>query len=126
MRYTPLPVSTLVEIGRGPDGQVPASLLSAAYQASSASHVMLVLNSVSPTEIDSVLDPVVAKHGHMHRGLVYATLQDEAAVLSVAARAVRVFAATDDFRAKLASEGIQFQDLEAAEVALQGEPPQGH
>lgn len=110
--------STLVEIAHGADGQVPVSLISAAYQASRAAYVMLVLNSVTPREVDDVLDSVVARCGHTYRGLVYARLQDESTVLPVAASADRVFAASDAFRASLASCGIAFDGLDIAEAAL--------
>jgi hypothetical protein len=124
MRKPAFDVPTLLQIRRGPDGQVPAALISTAYQASRAAPVMLILDTVSPSEVDNLLDPVVAEHGRTHRGLMYAKMQDEAAVLSVAATASRVFAATDEFRAKLASNGIRCEDVAAAEQALRAEAEQ--
>ena len=79
---------------------------------------MLVLHSVSPREVDRLLDPVVADSGRDHRGVVYANIGDDNAVLNVAAGAAQVFAASDAFRAKLTSRGIAFRDVSEAEPAL--------
>jgi hypothetical protein len=114
----PANVATILEIGRRPNGEIPASLISAAYRASRETPVMLVLDSVSPREVDQLLDPVVARNGREHRGVVYASMRDENAVLDVAAGASRVFAASAGFRAKLASHGIAFRDVSEAEPAL--------
>lgn len=115
---SPFRVTTLVEIGRGSNGEVPVQLISAAYRASREDHVMLVLDAVSPAEVDRLLDSVVARYGHTHCGIVYARMQDESEVLTVAANASRVFAMSERFRAKLASGGIPYEDLDAAEQAL--------
>lgn len=122
---SPFRVSTLVEIGRGANGDVPVDLISAAYRASREDHVMLVLDSVTPAEVDQLLDSVVARYGHRHCGIVYARMQDESEVLNVAATASRVFAMSEGFRAKLASGGIPYEDLAAAEQALAVEPEPG-
>lgn len=119
MRQASVQVATLLEIGRKADGEIPGSLISAAYRASRSSRVMLVLHSVSPKEVDQLLDPVVARAGREHRGVVYASLSDESAVLDTAASADRVFASSQAFRAKLTSRGIAFKDVAEAEFDLQ-------
>jgi Tfp pilus assembly protein FimT len=112
-------VATLLEIGRKANGEIPESLISAAYRASRSRPVMLVLDAVTPREVDELLDPVVARSGRNHRGVVYASLRDDnGVVLNSAAAAGRVFAASDVFRAKLASRGIAFNDVAEAEQAL--------
>src|SRR5688572_9229520 len=116
MAQASLQVTTLLEIGRRANGEMPASLISAAYRASRSTPVMLVLDSVSPGEVDRVLDPVVARTGRQHRGVIYASSEDTT-VLNVAAAASRVFAASESFRAKLTSRGISFLDVSEAEPA---------
>jgi hypothetical protein len=118
MSRAPTEVVTLLEIGRKPSGEIPASLIRAAYRASHSRPVMLVLDSVSPREVDLLLDPVVARSGRNHRGVMYASLRNEGEVLNVAAAASRVFAASQTFRAKLASRGIKFSDVSEAEPVL--------
>ena len=113
-------VSTLLEIGRTANGEIPESLISAAYNAGRSTPVMLVLDSVSPAEVDRLLDPAVKRSGLGHRGVVYANLRDEGAVLNVAASASTVFAASERFRAKLVSRGIPFRDVSEAEPVLSG------
>jgi hypothetical protein len=115
---SPTQISTLLEIRRSAGGEIPEALISAAYLASASATVMLVLDSVSPSEVDAVLDPVVAGAGRYHRGVVYANARDDAAILNVAAAASRVFAASPAFRAKLASRGIAFEDVSRAESVL--------
>ena len=115
------PVAALLEIGRDARGNIPQSLISAAYKASRSKPVMLVLDSVSPREIDAVLDPLVLGTHREHRGVIYAQATDERAVLAGATAASRVFASSADFMAKLLTWGIPFQDLEAAEAALSGD-----
>ena len=118
MRPASRQVAALLEIGRKADGEIPGSLISAAYRASRSRPVMLVLHSVSPREVDQLLDPVVAGAGRDHRGVVYANLSDDAVVLDTAASADKVFASSQAFRAKLASRGIAFRDVAEAELDL--------
>jgi hypothetical protein len=117
-------VAAILEIQRKSNGEIPTALISAAYRASRSRPVMLVLDAVSPGEVDKVLDPVVARNGHHHRGVVYASTND-ATVLNAAAGASRVFAASDAFRSKLASRGIAFQDVSEAEPQLDHEVANG-
>jgi hypothetical protein len=110
-------VSALLEIRREPDGQIPASLISAAYRASRSSSIMLALDSITPKEIDRVLDPVVETNGYHVRGVVYVDARDEAAIV-VAAAASRVFASSQSFRARLRARGVSYQDVSRAESVL--------
>ena len=112
------PVAALLEIGRDPSGSIPRSLISAAYRASREKPVMLVLDEVTPREIDAVLDPIVTGNYREHRGVIYANVADERAVLAGATAASRVFAASPDFMAKLMSWGIPFDDVSRAEPLL--------
>lgn len=106
----------LVEIGRDADGRIPASLISAAYNASRTAPVILVLDSVSAAEVDAVLDPVVAGSFRDHHGVIYADIRD-ADTLQVP-RDARVFAGSEALRRRLASLGLHCQDIAGAEPAL--------
>lgn len=118
MAFATHPVAALLEIARDPSGRIPGALISAAYRASRLKSVMLVLDAVSPIEVDAVLDPMVAGSYREHVGVIYAQATDEHAVLAGAATATRVFAASPDFRAKLLSWGIPFEDVSRAEPLL--------
>src|SRR5688500_4686018 len=85
------PVAALLEIGRDPTGNLPSSLISAAYRASRQKPVMLVLDEITPREIDAVLDPIVTGSHRDHRGVIYASVADDRAVLAGATAASRVF-----------------------------------
>ena len=112
------PVAALLEIGRDPSGNIPQALISAAYKASRTRPVMLVLDEVSPREVDAVLDPFVTSTYRDHRGVIYASAADERAVLAGATAASHVFAASTGFMAKLMSWGIPFEDVSRAEPLL--------
>ncbi len=85
---------------------------------------MLVLDAVSPKEVDAVLDHVVDSTYREHQGVIYTQASDDIAVLAGAATATRVFAASADFRAKLLSWGIPFEDVSRAEPLLECESSQ--
>ena len=112
------PVAALLEIGRDESGNIPRALISAAYKASRTRPVMLVLDAVTPLEIDAVLDPIVTSTYRDHRGVIYASARDERAVLAGASAAVHVFAASAGFMAKLMSWGIPFEDVSRAGPVL--------
>ena len=114
------PVAALLEIGRDAKGEIPYALISAAYRASRRKPVMLVLDSVTPKEIDAVLDPLVSSNYREHRGVIYAQASDDRAVLAGAASASHVFAASQRLMDKLLSWGIPFEDLAHAEPVLSG------
>jgi len=121
MAFAAYPVEALLEIGRDPSGKIPGALISAAYRASRRNLVMLVLDAVSPKEVDAFLDPMVAGTHREHRGVIYAQATDDDAVMAGAATATRVFAASPDFRAKLVAWGIPFEDVSRAEPLLRDE-----
>lgn len=118
MPFAPAPVGALLEIGRDTSGLIPRELISAAYRASRAQTVMLVLDAVSPREVDAILDPMIGDTYREHCGVIYAKSTDERAVLSGAATAKHVFAASAGFRAKLAAWGIPFEDVSCAAPLL--------
>ena len=118
------PPAALLEIGRDQNGNIPGDLISAAYRASRNKPVMLVLDCITPREVDAVLDPMVGATYREHRGAVlYANSGDDQAVLAGATAASRVFAATASFRAKLRSWGIAYEDVSRAAPVLIEELP---
>ena len=121
MAYVTAKLAAVVEIGRDNAGRIPEELISASYRASRKKTVMLVLDAISPREVDAVLDPVVADTYREHCGVIYAQVSDDQAVLTGAVTASRVFAASAYLRAKLDSWGIRFEDISQAEPQLVGE-----
>lgn len=108
----------VLEVGRQPDGALQGGLIAAAYRASLAAPVLLVLDQVSPAEVDKVLDPVVRSSPLERPGVRYANVEDDATVLRAAKMARQVFASSDRFRAKLTARGLPFQDLSDRECDL--------
>jgi hypothetical protein len=86
-------------------------VIAAAYHASLAAPVLLVLDRVSPAEVDKVLDDVVRSAPLDRPGVRYAAVEDDATVLAAATRARRTFASSDRFRAKLEARGLRYRDL---------------
>ena len=65
-------LTAVVEIGSTRSGRFPVGLIRDAYRASRRGTVALVLNGVSPAEVDRVLDPNV-KQVRDVAGVVYCT-----------------------------------------------------
>jgi hypothetical protein len=101
----------VLEIGRQPDGALQGRAITAAYHASRAAPVLLVLDRVSRAEVDKVLDHVVTTSELNRPGVRYADAEDDATVLAAAKRAHCIFASSDGFRAKLEARGLQYHDL---------------
>ena len=101
----------VLEVGRQPDGALQRRLLTAAYQASLVAPVLLVLDRVSPAEVDKVLDGVVRSSPLNRPGVRYANVEDDATVLAAAKQAHRIFASSDCFRAKLETRGLPYHDV---------------
>lgn len=63
-------LAAVIEVGPGPAGEVPVALVSAAYRASRAGTVVLILNGVSAAQVDRALDAVVSQVSGV-AGVVY-------------------------------------------------------
>lgn len=100
----------ILEVGRQSDGALQGELIAAAYHASLDAPVLLVLDRVSPAEVDKVLDGVVRSSSLNRHGVRYADVEDDATVLGAAKQARRIFARSDCFRAKLETRGLQYAD----------------
>ena len=55
--------AAVVHVAREPGGQLPVDVILTAYRASRDAPVMLVLDSVSPREVDEILNPMVVTMG---------------------------------------------------------------
>jgi len=62
----------VIEVGLDAKGEVPVDLLRSAYLASRDGTVILVLNDVSPNQVDRALDPIVSKATGV-AGVLYCT-----------------------------------------------------
>jgi len=100
----------VLEVGRQSDGALRRELIAAAYHASLAAPVLLVLDRVSPAEVDKVLDRVVRSSSLNRPGVRYANVEDDATVLGAAKQAHQIFASSDCFRAKLETRGLPYRD----------------
>ena len=108
----------IVEIEPNSAGGLPSRLISAAYHASGAEPVTLVLRGASPAAVDRVLDPIVVHGRRDVCGVSYVDASDRAAVRA-AAQAARIgVGRTAEFRALLADLGVQCFAPEDAEAVL--------
>lgn len=108
----------ILEISRSSDGGLPASLISAAYRASRRMRIWLVLNAVSPAEVDAVLDRVVREDGYDGFDVRYVRGADAAIALYGNDVEPHVFALSADLRSRLVSHGIAVHHVSDAEAFL--------
>ena len=108
--------SAIVEVARHADGAIPASLIGAAFRASVAAPVLLVLRDVEVSAIDRILDPIVAKSTRPVHGVVYVHAADEPRILRAAREAAFAVTTTPSLGRLLAAHGltsVSVDDLEA-------------
>ena len=88
----------LLEITRKQDGSLPDRLLELAYRASQRGRVILLLDGISPFEVDAALDPLVHQLPLDIPGVVYherldaidlADVLDHAPLVFLSARAAK-------------------------------------
>ncbi len=95
----------IVEVEPTPAGALPTPLITAAYHASSAGPVTLVLRGTTSTAVDRVLDDVV--HGRRDVfGVRYVNASDRAGVIAAARTAQIAVGRTPEFRALMADRGV--------------------
>lgn len=100
-------VGAVVEIAPDCTGALPADMIAEAYLASRSSPIALVLDPlVRRTDVDAVLDPVVAANRERRYGVVYLDAADERGVRGAVDRAKVTVALTDGFRDRCAARGI--------------------
>ena len=118
--------SAIVEVARHADGAVPASLIAAAYRASVAAPVLLVLRDVEVSAIDRILDPLVSKSKKPVHGVVYVAAGDESRIVRAAREAVFAVTSTPALGRLLASHGltsVSVDELEATMATPASAPP---
>jgi len=81
----------VLEITRKPDGSLPDRLLELAYRASQRGRVILLLDGISPFEVDAALDPLVHRLPLDIPGVVYHERLDDPQLSEVADKAPLVF-----------------------------------
>ena len=114
--------SAIVEVARHADGAVPAALIAAAYRASVAAPVLLVLRDVEISAIDRILDPLVAKSSKPVQGVVYVGAADEARIVRAAREAVFAVTSTPALGRLLASHGLTSVSVDELEATLAAPP----
>ena len=110
--------SAIVEVARHADGAVPSALIAAAYRASVAAPVLLVLRDVEVSAIDRILDPLVTKSTKPVHGVVYVAAADESRILRAAREAVFAVTSTPSLGRLLASHGLTSVSVEQLEATL--------
>jgi hypothetical protein len=100
-----MPAKKIVEIAADPSGRAPANLIEIAYRASRDEPITLILNGISRSSVDRILDPVVEAIPLSIPGVVYVDLQNIAAVRNVVLAATAIFIATREFHSLIRELG---------------------
>lgn len=115
----------IVEITRHADGMLPTALIAAAYRASAAAPILLVLRDVEVETIDRILDPLVANASSPVQGVVYVDAADESRITAAARQARFAVPTTQSLSLLLASMGLanlSGDELEATLTSPRLEP----
>lgn len=111
-------VATVIEVLAEPGGTAPRGLLGAAYRASREGTVVLVLNGVSPTQVDRALDSVVARVGGGVAGVAYCTPANLERLLLEHGWPTVAFVVTRTIAAPLTEHGVRVLSPDSARGAL--------
>ena len=112
-------VGAVVEIAPDRAGSLPADMIAEAYLASRSAAIALVLDPrVRRSDVDALLDPVVAANPGSRQGVLYIDAADERGVRAAVDRAKVAVALTDGFRDHCAERGISCVSWSAALARL--------
>lgn len=81
----------ILEITRTQNGALPDRLLQLAYRASQRGRILLLLNGISPFEVDAAIDPIVRQLPLDIPGLLYSDALDEGSIRDALSHAAMVF-----------------------------------
>ncbi len=112
-------LAAVIEIGPDTSGEVPVELVQAAYRASGGGTVVLLLNGVSPAQVDQALDPVVSRVRGV-QGVVYCTPESLDSLLQQRGQPRLASVRTTALAAPLAHDGVRVVSPERALRALGG------
>ena len=108
----------IVEVEPNASGMLPARLIAAAYQASSAGPVTLVLRGTSTAAVDRILDPIVGAERRDVCGVRYVSSTDTTAVRTACETAHLGIARTPELQRLLAEAGVPCSAPEDADRVL--------
>ena len=115
----------VLEVRADGAGAAPADLICSAYRASRAGTIVLVLDGVSPAQVDRALDPLVRAVPGV-AGVVYSTPETLERVLLRSGRPRLAFVGTEALARPLAARGLRVLPAERALRTLgawAAEPP---
>ncbi len=110
--------SAIVEVARLADGAIPTALIGAAYRASVAAPVLLVLRDIEVATVDRILDPLVTKTAKPVQGVVYALATDESRIVRAAREAAFAVTTTPSLGRLLAAHGLTSLSVDELEATL--------
>ncbi len=110
--------SAIVEVARLADGAVPTALIGAAYRASVAAPVLLVLRDIEVATVDRILDPLVTRTSKPVHGVVYVLATDESRILRAAREAAFAVTTTPSLGRLLAAHGLTSLTVDELEATL--------
>lgn len=103
-------VCSVIEITRS-GGQLPASLMAAAYRSSRNGLVVFILNDVTAQAVNVILDPVVATMPLSIPGVLYIKIEDVARVREAVVSADAIYAATTTFKNLATTFGVKHRSI---------------
>jgi hypothetical protein len=109
----------VVEIAPDADGQLPVELIRHAYRASEQGLIVLILQDITPSAVDRILDPLVSMSRLDIPGVLYIDAKNQSAVLQAVHDAQVIFAATDRLRSLIAAFGMRCGAVQPATAALE-------
>lgn len=102
----------VIELVHGPEIEISADLLEAAYRASALGAVAVVLPLALRRQVDRLLDPVVARVGPTPGGIRYVEAADEAAIHMAVSTSRCAVPATAAFRTRCESLGVPVLEVD--------------
>lgn len=91
----------IIEVVGGPRGELPSPLVIESYRQSFRCCNILVLNGVSVSDVDAILDPIVEEMGSLMMGVRYIKFEDNLEIYQAAKRASLILVSSPKFFYKL-------------------------
>lgn len=103
-------LAAVVEIDSSQTGRLPVGLIREAYRASRRGTVALVLNGVSPEQVDRALDPIVSRLRGV-AGVVYCTRATLTPLLRTCGQSKVLWIGSEELAVELAKVGVAVSPL---------------
>ena len=118
-----MPPTVVIELALAEDMDLPTDLITAAYRASAAAHVVFIMPQAARAMVDRALDPLVADWGLSACGIRYVTTPEASTLAPVVRRATWASVESHPLRALCEAHGVTQLDAGAALARLLSDAP---